>query len=315
MNKKIFSFLIPLILLIPLETFAQFEELLVQIEILKEKISKLQILLEELKKKEIFLSAKELEPGDTLIVKIKTNLPRKPVGNFGKSKITFFKIENGWLGILGIDAKTKPGKYDLILKFQDGTEFKDKIDIKKREFKVSHFYLTKNLIERGYTPTKIIQNLKFRDNPAIEKATKIFEPFPYFKEPFIYPLKEIKITQEFGEIKKYKNISYHHLGVDLKANTGTPVFAVNDGICRFSKELPNYGKTIVLDHGLGIYSFYLHLEEFAIFEGKKVKKGEIIGFVGNTGYSTAPHLHFSIKIGDASVDPLKFIEITQKEFM
>jgi len=315
MNKKIVSMATILVLVIfPLKTFAQtIEEILSQIQTIRTEIIQIQNSLEELKKKEISLSSEKLEPGDVLIIKVKTQLQKEPIGKLGRAKIIFLKTDDGWLGISGIDAKEKPGKYNLVLEFQDGSQFKEKIEIKKREFKISPFYLTKELIEKGYTQLKIVQNLKYKDNPSISKVIKIFEPFPYFKEPFIYPLKEIKVTGEFGEIKKYKNVSYQHLGVDLMADEGTPVFAINDGICQFSKELPNYGKTTLIDHGLGIYSLYLHLNEFKLLKGQEVKAGDIIGFSGNTGYSIEPHLHFSVKVNGASVDPLRFIEMTQKE--
>jgi murein DD-endopeptidase MepM/ murein hydrolase activator NlpD len=285
-----------------------------QIEILREEILKIQKLLEEFRKKEIYLSSKELEQGDTLVIKVKTKLGM-PIGKFKNSKIPFFKIEDGWMAILGIDAKEKPGKYDLILEFQDKTEFKEKIEIKKRKYKTSPFYLTKELIKKGYTRSKIVENLKYKDNPEVSKVLKFSESFPYFKEKFIYPLSEIKITEEFGEIKKYGKIGYQHLGVDLRAKEGDPVFAINDGVVRFAKELPNYGKTIVIDHGVGIFSLYLHLKEFKVSEGQKVKRGEIIALSGNTGYSTSPHLHFSIKINGVSVDPLRFINTVEKEMI
>jgi murein DD-endopeptidase MepM/ murein hydrolase activator NlpD len=105
------------------------------------------------------------------------------------------------------------------------------------------------------------------------------------------------------------------LGVDLEAKEGDPVFSINDGVVRFSKELPNYGKTIIIDHGLGIFSLYLHLKEFKVSEGEKVKKGEIIALSGNTGYSISPHLHFSVKINGKSVDPLRFIDTVEKEMI
>jgi len=119
----------------------------------------------------------------------------------------------------------------------------------------------------------------------------------------------------FGNIRKSGEISLQHLGVDLEANIDTPVYAINDGTVRLSQELTNYGKTIIIDHGMGIFSLYLHLDEFKVFERKAVKKGEIIALSGNTGYSIAPHLHLGVKISGSSVDPLRFIETTEKEML
>ena len=85
-----------------------------------------------------------------------------------------------------------------------------------------------------------------------------------------------------------------------------------DGKVVLTADLPNYGKTVIIDHGLDIFSLYLHLDEFKVVEGQIVKKNQILGLSGDTGYSTAPHLHFSIRVGTSRVDPLVFIEATKK---
>jgi murein DD-endopeptidase MepM/ murein hydrolase activator NlpD len=216
---------------------------------------------------------------------------------------------------LGNRCKRETRKVRFNFRLLRRTRFKEKIEIKKIKYKTSSFYLTKELIQRGYTQSKIVENLKYKDNPGISRALKFSEPFPYFKEKFIYPLSEIKITEEFGEIKKYGKIGFQHLGVDLEAKEGDPVFAINDGVVRFSKELPNYGKTIIIDHGLGVFSLYLHLNEFKVSEDQKVKRGKIIALSGNTGYSISPHLHFSLKINGISVDSLRFIDTVAKEMI
>ncbi len=82
---------------------------------------------------------------------------------------------------------------------------------------------------------------------------------------------------------------------------------------RFSKELNTYGKTLIIDHGLGIYSLYLHLNKFKVLRGEQVEQGDVVGFSGNTGYSIAPHLHFSVKVNSSSVDPLRFIATIENE--
>ena len=89
--------------------------------------------------------------------------------------------------------------------------------------------------------------------------------------------------------------------------------SVNDGVVRFSGELENFGKTVVIDHGAGIFSAYLHLSETLVGAGQPVKKGKIIGRVGSSGeYSIEPHLHFSIKIRGSSVDPRRFLDTANR---
>ena len=247
--------------------------------------------------------------GDTLVIEIKTNLdPEKVKGEFGSKKINFFRFEENLASILGISIKEKPGNYNLIIEFPGGTFLKKKIKITERKFPMTELLVTEELKERGVTPQRIEENIK-KENQEISQILQIFTPLPYFQESFIYPLEKIKVIGDFGNIRKSGKVAIQHLGVDLEATTGTPVFAINDGVVKLSKELPNYGKTIIIDHGVGIFSLYLHLEEFKVSEGERVKRGEIIALSGNTGYSISPHLHFSIKINGISVDPLRFIKI------
>ena len=132
--------------------------------------------------------------------------------------------------------------------------------------------------------------------------------------PELFPIKKgeyTKITSRYG--KEFKNPATNkvtvHKGIDIKADEGVAVMATADGIILKSEEHEGYGNLVVIDHGDGFESLYAHLRNFNTVKGKTVKKGEIIGYVGNTGYSTAPHLHFEIHFNDKKVDPEKYIDI------
>jgi len=98
-----------------------------------------------------------------------------------------------------------------------------------------------------------------------------------------------------------------HNGIDIRARDGTPVIAANTGCVALRDELFFSGKTIVLDHGLGLYTVYLHLSEYRASEDELVSKGQVIGLVGATGRVTGPHLHFSARLSGARVDPWQLI--------
>ena len=104
-----------------------------------------------------------------------------------------------------------------------------------------------------------------------------YNPKVYFNQSFIYPLDDIIDVGAFGNIRKDGDVTIQHLGVDLDAVEGTPIYAINDGKVVLVEELTVYGNTIIIDHGLGIYSLYLHLSEFRVSEGEMVEKGKIIG--------------------------------------
>jgi murein DD-endopeptidase MepM/ murein hydrolase activator NlpD len=166
----------------------------------------------------------------------------------------------------------------------------------------------------GFTPKKIISTVENKENTALKKVLADISDAPYSAKPFINPLSEITIVGNYGDIRKSGKLTIQHLGVDLKAPLGTSVMAVNDGRVVFEASMPDYGNTLVIDHGLGVYSLYLHLSEFKVAQGDMVQQGQTVALSGATGYVTGPHLHFSIKMRGASVDPLKFIETSNAKY-
>lgn len=119
----------------------------------------------------------------------------------------------------------------------------------------------------------------------------------------------ITVTDKYGYSRVTGGSSLNHKGVDLRAPLGTPVYAMNDGVVRFTSTMRNYGKTIAIDHGNGILTIYMHLSEIGVKEGQTVKKGELLGKSGDTGYVFGPHLHLTVRINGISIDPMKFMEL------
>jgi murein DD-endopeptidase MepM/ murein hydrolase activator NlpD len=95
-----------------------------------------------------------------------------------------------------------------------------------------------------------------------------------------------------------------HGGVDFASPAGTPVVAPADGIVRLAESLPLSGNAVLMDHGLGVVSSYLHLSEIAVRAGQRIIKGELVGRVGSTGLATGPHLHWGLRVNGVRVDPL-----------
>jgi len=116
----------------------------------------------------------------------------------------------------------------------------------------------------------------------------------------------------------FNTIQMHH-GIDYVAETGTPVFASGDGVVtriEKNRSRSGYGNLVIIDHGVnGLSSYYAHLNSIDVNKNDKIKRGQQIGTVGNTGLSTAPHLHFEVRINGESVDPLKYIiSVTPKQY-
>ena len=261
------------------------------------------------------ISSSVLQQGDTLLINIKGDgLESVISGTLGSTTIDFLKLNDyeGWVGITGVDVKKEPGEYNLVIDFSNNNQLEKEIEIIERKFPITELFITKELQGKGYTPSKIVESITSQENVILKEILSMYTPEAYFNTTFINPLGEINIVGAFGNIRKSGNIGAQHLGVDLDALVDTPVYAVNDGVVQLSQSLTTYGKILIIDHGLGIYSLYLHLNEFKVSNGANIKRGDIIGLSGNTGYSIAPHLHFSIKVDGASVDPLRFIETIER---
>ena len=133
-----------------------------------------------------------------------------------------------------------------------------------------------------------------------------------FSEPFMRPLKT-KITSNFGYKRVFNNKKDSwHSGTDLRAAIGTKIPAANRGIVRFAGELFFNGGTVILDHGLGVYTMYCHLSKVLVQEGEVVPKGAIIAKSGNTGRSTGPHLHWGTKVNGYWVDSISMVKESRK---
>jgi murein DD-endopeptidase MepM/ murein hydrolase activator NlpD len=99
-----------------------------------------------------------------------------------------------------------------------------------------------------------------------------------------------------------------HNGVDLRAPQGTPVTAANDGVVLIAYPFKAHGKTVLINHGQGVMSIYLHMSVIGVRPGQKVKKGQMLGRVGSTGVSTAPHVHWQIFVHGVPVNPQPWLE-------
>jgi hypothetical protein len=128
--------------------------------------------------------------------------------------------------------------------------------------------------------------------------------------PNLWPV-EGQVTGSFGErIDPFNGEGAFHSGIDIGAVFGQPVIAPADGVIQFANFMGGYGRAIVLDHGHGISTRYGHLKAFAVFPGQYVHRGDTIGYVGDSGRSTGPHLHYEVRINDTPVNPRKYLRVT-----
>lgn len=128
--------------------------------------------------------------------------------------------------------------------------------------------------------------------------------------PTLWPV-EGRISGSFGErIDPFNGEGAFHRGVDISTAFGTPVIAPADGVVSTADFMNGYGKTVRVDHGHGITTLYGHLSGFAVTPGQTIHRGDTLGFVGLSGRSTGPHLHYEVRIGNTPVNPHKFLRFT-----
>ncbi len=156
------------------------------------------------------------------------------------------------------------------------------------------------------------QNRVIKEQEVLDKIYASSDNILHISKAFIKPL-DSQITSFYGIRRIYNNQKQgQHLGVDFRANVGIKVPATNKGKIVFSGDLFYTGGTVIIDHGLEMFSVYGHLSETFAQVGDIVERGDIIGLSGNTGRSSGPHLHWGVKIQGQYVDGISLIEETKK---
>jgi murein DD-endopeptidase MepM/ murein hydrolase activator NlpD len=227
---------------------------------------------------------------------------------FNGNNLRVFEYEGKPSALIGIDLRMKTGEYPLSVELNDGTELKKTFVVSERKIAQAPLGIPDKL---GGNTQESEQNLL---NTLVEEG-KIISAIPNTSEKlwtgkFRLPIDPpIVITDVYGYSRITGGSSISHKGTDFRAAVGTPVYAMNSGVVRLTREMRNYGKTVVVDHGSGIHTIYMHLSEINVGLGEKVTKGQLVGKSGDTGYVLGPHLHLTIRINGISIDPQKFMNI------
>lgn len=139
--------------------------------------------------------------------------------------------------------------------------------------------------------------------------------------PAIMPIKKEDLSYMASGYKwrmhPILKIRKFHKGMDFKAPTGTPIYASGNGTVSLARRSPTFGKVVYIDHGFGYRTVYAHMSKIATRKGRKVKRGDIIGYVGNTGRSAGSHLHYEVHKNGRAVNPINFYygDLTPEEFL
>ncbi len=238
-------------------------------------------------------------PGDVILVRSQQEgsvdwqgktYPLKPFGN-------------GFYTYLPIPIGIEPGEYTI------GNQT---LTIAEKSFETDYLQVTEEQESILQDTEKIQRDQKKIDEARSHSAAEFLFPAD---SPFMQPV-EGRVTTPFG-YTRYVNGKYSgsHRAIDWAAPEGTPVRATNDGVVALADYLHLTGNSVYIDHGMDLFSQYIHMSELLVETGDHVKKGDVIGIVGSTGFSTGPHLHFTFWAHNVPVNPNLFLGTTPFHWM
>ena len=262
---------------------------------------------------QVFHRARALAPGEALVVDVRSrdaidNVQAEWMGR----QITFFAVgENTWQGIAAIDLAAKPGTYSMLISANtpNGTRL------------TRRYPLT--IVPRTFPSRTLRVDPEFAEPPRsvlgriareLKTVDAIFARRPSARmwiEGFVVPVPGVA-TSSFGRRTIVNGQSRApHSGMDFQAEPATPVVAPNRGTVVLVADQYFAGRVVIIDHGASVYSYLAHLSSVDVETGDVVDRGQRLALSGATGRVTGPHLHWTLRIGAARVDPLSMVYVTR----
>lgn len=256
--------------------------------------------------------ARGVFPGEAVVVSVSS--PRRLAsveGTIFDRTVRFHQDDGTWRGLVGIDLLVEPGDHDLALRVTavGGAE-------------ASRVY-TLSVADKAYPTRRLTVEPRYVEPPPevaarIEREylrqTALFAadtPERLWRGPWVRPVPG-RANSRFGSRSVFNGQPRSpHSGADFLAGVGTPVAAPNRGRVVLAGDTYFSGGSVILDHGWGVYSYLAHLSRILVEEGDLVQRGDVVAHSGATGRVTGPHLHWTVRMSGARVDPLSVIEILQ----
>lgn len=263
---------------------------------------------------EVSVDARAMQPGEVLLVTVRSAQPVSAVSGqaFGK-ELHFYPVDQAgvWQALVGVDLKVSPGGYPLAMTIVRETG--EKIEETRNLEIVGKTFPTRRITvpEDYVNPPKETRERIEHEAAETKAIFSTASPERLWKGAFIRPV-EGSIVSAFGKRSVFNGQPRGvHSGADFRALSGTPLKAPAAGRVVLTKELYFAGNAIIIDHGLGLYSYFAHLSSSRVKLGQLVQRGEIVGYTGKSGRVQGPHLHWSVVLGDSRVDPMALLFVLE----
>jgi Peptidase family M23 len=216
-----------------------------------------------------------------------------------------------WFALAGVDVEVVPGNYPLMIDatLTNGTHrtLHQNVSVEEAPYEKVPLSVPDKFVEPNAAALKKIAADKIvKDKAFADSALK-----PQWTGNFLPPLRQAPQSDSFGNQRLFNGkLASVHRGLDYRAKLRTPVAAINSGRVVLARPLYYEGGCVVVDHGMGLMSVYMHLSKIEVTVGKKVRRGQIIALSGASGRATGPHLHLGIRWEGSYLDPAKLFQIT-----
>jgi len=216
--------------------------------------------------------------------------------------VRLFPDASGAFGLMPVPVEDLPGPYKLeVLDASGAVVDSATVTVRDAHYPSQNIVIAQALAELKPAPGEAETVAAFR---------KLVSGVRFWKEPLASPVPGC-MTSRFG-VKRLRNgkpTGDYHAGLDLRARAGDPIRATAAGTVILARQLTLQGGVVGLDHGQGLESMYMHMSKIEAAEGAQVRQGDVVGYAGSTGRSTAPHLHWGIYVNGVAVSPLQWVPI------
>ena len=244
-------------------------------------------------------------PGGIAIVELGLDTPTPPSVFYGKKRVLVRRTGEQWQAVVGLPLSSKAGIHKLRIVAAQNKVYQREFSVHTKKYKEQHLTIkNKRMVNPTAEDMKRIRSEKKIISAALSRWTEQ----AHVATQFILPVTG-RLSSPFG-LRRFFNKQPRkpHSGLDIAAAQGTIIRAPADGTVITRGNYFFNGNTVFIDHGQGLITMYCHMSEISVEPGMKVRQGEPIGKVGMTGRVTGPHLHWSVSLNNARVEPALFLE-------